>query len=964
MESAIPGASGAGAALDVLPEALRAKAQRFFERLGEAPVGQGDIPVDRLARLVAISEFAAGVLQREWEVMRSRLADRGDAFDPVALERVLSEGSGPETPEAEVRALLRRERNRQLCLILWRELAGTAGVEDTLFALSTVADAVLRCACRYAQAQMRERHGDIRDAAGDTTGLVVLAMGKLGGGELNFSSDIDLIFCYPVDGESDGDKPLPAQKYFDRLSRAVISLLDDVTADGFVFRTDTRLRPFGDSGPPVVSFSALESYLLNHGRDWERYAYVKARIAGPDPGAAAMHELIDELIRPFVYRGYLDFGVFESLREMHERIAAERGRRRLADNVKLGPGGIREIEFIVQSLQLVRGGQRPELQTPSLLTALTRLVDCRGLDAETADELREAYLYLRRVENFIQAMRDKQVHDLPADPADRARLCLAMGEPDWAALERQVDAVREIVERHFSAVAFRDTPAPQAGQEERLATLWEQGADASAWQAALEDGGFEGAADIAAKLVAFRTAPGTAKLGAQAGERLRRFIPHLLVLARETGSPSRTMDRCLRVVGAVLRRSAYLALLNENREAAAHFVRLCHESNWIATELERFPVLLDELLEPALDAAEFTRQAFASELDDRRGQLPGADAEQQAEMLARFQRAIMFRIAVADCSGSLPVMRVSDSLTWLAEVVLAAALDIAWQELVSRHGSPGFEVDGRRRAAGLGIVAYGKLGGIELSYGSDLDIVFLHDSRGSRQETDGAKPIDNSTFFARLARRLVNVLGTRTTTGALYDIDTRLRPSGRKGMLVSSVDAFARYQEENAWTWEHQALLRARPVAGSGPLGEEFEKIRRQTLTAPVEHAALAAEVRDMRARMRAELDDSDEARFNLKHGEGGIGDIEFIVQFLLLANAAEHPDVIEFTDNIRQLNALAECGALTLATATALQEVYRRYRFRQHRLALNAESPHVPTGEFAEERELVSATWRAVLGA
>lgn len=952
------------AEIDALPEALRAPAQRFFERLSESRQWQDDVPVEVLARLVAVSDFAAGVLLREWDALADRLADAEDVFDATALEEICDAVSRPETSEDEVRSFLRRERNRQLCLALWREQAGTASVADTLKTLSTIADAMLRAASRYAHACMRERNGDVRDGEGRAVGLVVLGMGKLGGGELNFSSDIDVIFAYSSDGESDGQKPLPAQKYFDRMSRAVISLMHDVTADGFVFRMDTRLRPFGESGPPVVSFSALESYLLNHGRDWERYAYVKASIVGPRTPDTVSAELLGELIRPFVYRGYLDFGVFESLRDMHRLISAEGRQRELADNVKIGPGGIREVEFIVQSLQLVRGGNRPELQTPSLLAALPRLVDNRGLDEQTAEELRTAYLFLRRVENAIQAMRDKQVHDLPFDAADRERLRLAMGWPDWSGLQRRIDEVRHVVSRHFDAVAFPDAPDEGEKESDRLGELWAQAADVSLWRDALQESGFAQVDAVAGQLVAFRNATGTAKLGSKAAERLRRFVPRLLLLARESIMPAATIGRCLKVVNAILRRSAYLSLLNENPAAAAHFVRLCGESIWIATELERFPVLLDELLDPAFDAGDFSREAFASDLAERLARRPDADVEEQAGLLAQFQRATMFRIAVADCSGGLPVMRVSDSLTWLAEVVLDAALAIAWQELVSKHGTPRFEHGGEARAAGLGIVAYGKLGGIELSYGSDLDIVFLHDSSGAEQETDGDRVVDNSIFFARLARRLVHILATRTTTGALYEIDTRLRPSGRKGLLVSTIEAFAKYQDENAWTWEHQALLRARPVAGSESLGEHFARIRRETLTTRVRQESLTKDVLEMRARMRAEVDDSDSERFNLKHGEGGIGDIEFLVQYLLLANASRHPDVIEFTDNIRQLNALADCGALSLTKATELQRIYRRYRFRQHRLALNAESSHVAAGEFLADREFVRSTWTAVFGA
>ena len=440
-------------------------------------------------------------------------------------------------------------------------------------------------------------------------------------------------------------------------------------------------------------------------------------------------------------------------------------------------------------------------------------------------------------------------------------------------------------------------------------------------------------------------------------------MPRLLAIARECTNPARAVHRALVVLESVLRRSAYLALLNENQGAAERFVRLCADSAYIAAELARFPVLLDELLDPGVLTAPIRRAELAGQLDARLGQRPGADSEERMEVLAQFQRATMFRIAVSDFSGGLQIMQVSDALTWLAEAVLERALSIAWGELVERHGRPGYTADGKRQEAGFGVVAYGKLGGLELSYGSDLDIVFLHDSQGSDQETDGPKTVDNATFFGRLVRRLVHFMSTRTNTGALYEIDTRLRPSGRKGLLVSNVEAFLRYQEENAWTWEHQALLRARPVAGSDRIAEAFAGIRDETLRHQVRRDNLREDVLDMRRRMRRELDDSDDTQFNLKHGQGGIGDLEFIVQYLVLENAALHPSVIEFTDNVRQLNALAECGALPLPVAADLQETYRAYRRREHRLALNDEPALVPNGEFQTERTLVDRCWATVFG-
>ncbi len=960
------------AAIATLPGDLRTGVLHWFERLDEqhGPPRAGVLP--GLTRIVASSDFAARVLLRHWAEFCT--TDGGLEIleqppDVAALAQFADDVARSNAPKADVMTLLRAERNRRLTHILWRDVNGGASVDDTLRDLSRVADELLRAASAYADARMRERYGCVRDADGEPVPLVILGMGKLGGEELNFSSDIDLVFTYARDGSSDGEKSLHAQQYFDRLSRAIISLLDQPTADGFVFRVDTRLRPFGDSGPPVVSFAALESYLLQHGRDWERYAYVKARVVGPRPAAAIRRELFDELILPFVFRRYLDYGVFESLRDMHAKIAQEVRRRELRDNVKLGPGGIREIEFIVQSLQLVRGGSRTELKTPSLQGALLSLADSRGVGPKGAAALASAYRFLRRIENCLQAMRDEQTHDLPEDKLDRLRLVVAMGFADWPTLAAEIDRQRGIVAAQFDDIARRgaadaDNPALRGG----LIELWDRAADENEWRKFLAAQNFREPGKIAGQVARFRNAASTQTVGTTAARRLRTFVPRLLTLARDCDHPARAVARSLSVIDAVLRRSAYVALLNENRVAAERLVRLCERSAYIAEQLARYPVLLDELLDPRLLSGPMSKAELTDELEAELAKHTkpdrGADAEQHMERLVRFQRANMFRIAVADFSGTLPIMKVSDSLTFLAEAVLEDALSLAWRDLTAKHGVPRYEADGARRPAGLGIIAYGKLGGLELSYGSDLDVVFLHDSRGSKQETDGDRPLDNAIFFARLVRRLVHFLTTQTSTGALYEIDTRLRPSGRKGLLVTNTDAFERYQEENAWTWEHQALLRARAVAGSPEIGAEFARIRADTLTRRVRRDTLRDDVAAMRARMRDELDRSDDKRFDLKQGRGGIADIEFLVQYLVLRHAAEKPAVIEFTDNIRELDALAAGGVVPGERAARLQEIYRNYRLRQHHLVLDGEPPLVPNDEFAAERAEVTEGWADHLGA
>ena len=950
--------------MDFLPEQVRPIVERWLQRL-QSEHGDVSLPdgvAAKLFRVVAASDFAGQVLIREWGYFSQQLESLGCLPDANALQAFTNSVASGDAPIDEVKSALRRYRNRYLVQVLACETEGSVELQQTLSALSLLADRMLEAAAGYANAQVANRFGEFRNAAGDGVPFVILGMGKLGGNELNFSSDIDLVFLFAEDGESDGPRRLAGQQYFTRLSQVIVALLDEVTADGFVFRIDTRLRPFGKSGPPVISFAALESYLLQHGRDWERYAYVKARVVGQRPDATVEADLFDNLISPFVYRRYLDYGVFESLREMHAMIAAEVKRRDLADNVKLGPGGIREIEFIVQSLQLVRGGDRPELREASLRTVLPALADRRGLAASTTRGLWDAYVFLRRVENFIQAMRDQQTHDLPTDPVDRVRLCTAMGIATWQELVDKLDAHRGFVTAEFDAIAFRDgPPADDSGLANRLAALWESGADESEWQEAL--GSLPAMAELASRIAAFRQSPSTLKIDKVSQGRLQRFIPTLLTLVVDSENPVLALERTLVVIEKVLRRSAYVALLNENSVAAQRLVSLCERSAYIAEQIARFPALLDELLDSGTRKDRITKAEFDAEFEDRIAHLDREDSEEQMEALAQFQRASLFRVAVADFSGDLPIMKVSDSLTFLAETVLDRALTAAWNDIVSRHGSPGYVTDGEYRKAGFGIVAYGKLGGLEMSYGSDLDLVFLHDSRGSEQVTSGEKSLDNPMFFARLVRRLLHFLTTQTSSGVMYEVDTRLRPDGRSGLLVTSTDAFDKYQEENAWTWEHQALLRARAVAGSGTVGAEFERIRRNTLITRVRRDRLHDDVVSMRRRMRKELDRSDEQRFDLKHGRGGIGDIEFTVQFLVLQNAASYPAVIRYSDNIRQLAALASVGRLDVRTAARLQAIYRQFRLRLHHLSLNDRPPFVAASEFAPERDFVARVWEQHLG-
>ncbi|MBT8068108.1 MAG: bifunctional [glutamate--ammonia ligase]-adenylyl-L-tyrosine phosphorylase/[glutamate--ammonia-ligase] adenylyltransferase [Gammaproteobacteria bacterium] len=944
------------ASIGSLPSDLQDQALQWFERLHDQH-GAVSLTHERTAsllRIVACSEFAATVLLKEWHWFAEHADGFGAATDLATEFRNTVFADDVEVLKSE----LRRFRNRYLLRILWREVFELADLDETLLQLSLLADLMLDVATRSSERLLEPRYGRLRDDAGQVVPLIILGMGKLGGRELNFSSDIDLIFLFPHEGKTDGPRSVGAQEYFTRLTRQIIALIDERTVDGIAFRIDTRLRPFGDSGPPVVSFAALESYLLQHGRGWERYAYVKARIVGTQPPQKICDELQDELIRPFVYRRYLDFGVFESLREMRELIATEVARRELSNNVKLGPGGIREAEFIVQSFQLVRGGSDIALQSRELQKVLPKLVSRRGLTADSADQLQQAYRFLRRVENFIQAIRDQQTHDLPTSRVDRVRLCFAMGFPEWGHLEKELARHRAVISEEFDRVALAND-GEERPLRQQLARAWESGADEQQWHALLQSKEVTDAAALASRMVAFATSPAIQQIDAIAAERLGRFVPTLLLKVLETTEPLAALNRTLDVVEHILRRSAYLALLNENPGAMTRLVELCARSRYIADQIARQPALLDELLDPQLYSSSLSKADLAEELAARMSATVASDSESYMQSIVGHQRATKFRIAVADFTGSLPIMKVSDGLTWLAETVLEEALKVAWRDMTERHGVPCYVVDGEKKEAGFGIVGYGKLGGLELSYGSDLDIVFLHDSHGDATLTNGEKPLDNTMFFARLVRRLVLFLTTQTGSGQLYEIDTRLRPDGHSGLLVTSTEAFERYQEDNAWTWEHQALLRARPVAGSNEVSREFERIRKDTLINRVKRDSLREDVISMRQRMRKQLDRSSRQNFDLKNGPGGVGDIEFLVQYLVLSGAETDPGLIVFTDNIRQLDALVASGTLSPDVGGLLQDCYRSYRLRQHHLAIDNQPPLADAAEFRLERDFVEAIWR-----
>jgi len=857
--------------------------------------------------------------------------------------------------ETALMRALRVFRRRVMVRIAWSQALSLVSEEDTLQQLSHLAETLIVHARNWLYDACCRDWGTPCSADGVPQPLLILGMGKLGGGELNFSSDIDLIFAWPEHGSTQGGRrELDNAQFFTRLGQRLIKVLDQPTQDGFVYRVDMRLRPFGDSGPLVLSFAALEDYYQEQGRDWERYAMVKARIMGDDDGVYTGE--LRAMLRPFVFRRYIDFSVIQSLRNMKGMITREVRRRGLKDNIKLGAGGIREIEFIVQVFQLIRGGREPSLQSRSLLPTLAAIEALHLLSETDAQALRAAYLFLRRLENLLQSINDEQTQTLPGDDLNRARLAWGMHLDDWAALTERLDALMGEVRRVFNDLIGDDV---ESSQEEQLSEDWRE-----LWQDTLQEddtpaGLMHLSSDdrqrVLSQIADFRKELDKRTIGPRGRQVLDSLMPHLLseVCAREDAQV--LLTRITPLLSGIVTRTTYLELLSEYPGALKHLIRLCAASPMVASQLARYPLLLDELLDPSRLYQPTATDAYRDELRQYLLRVPEDDEEQQLEALRQFKQAQLLHIAAADIAGTLPVMKVSDHLTWLAEAMIDAVVQQAWVQMVARYGQPTHLRE--RNGRGFAVIGYGKLGGWELGYSSDLDLVFLHDCPIDAM-TDGEREIDGRQFYLRLAQRIMHLFSTRTSSGILYEVDARLRPSGAAGMLVTTAEAFADYQQNEAWTWEHQALVRARVVYGDPQLQRQFDAVRRQIVTTARDGAVLQTEVREMREKMRAHLGGKQRDRFDIKTDAGGITDIEFITQYLVLRYAHDKPKLTRWSDNVRILELLAQNDIMDEQEAQALTRAYTTLRDALHHLALQELPGNVDLASFTRERELVSASW------
>ncbi len=858
----------------------------------------------------------------------------------------------------ELMSALRQLRQREMVRIAWRDLLGWSCIDENLHDLSSLADACISESLHVIQRLNEHKWGRPFTDDGKLVAGIVLGMGKLGARELNFSSDVDLIYTYEEAGETrHGELSIDNHLYFEKVYKQLTSVLEAITEEGFVFRVDTRLRPFGESGALVVSFAAIEDYYEAYGRDWERYAFIKARVVA---GCVQTGERLLAKLRPFIYRRYLDYSAFESLRQMKHLISSEVKRKGMQDNVKLGAGGIREIEFIGQMFQLIRGGRALEYQCRQIRPILSLLQRDGYLSVEAATSLISAYEFLRQTEHRLQMWRDQQTHQLPVESQARDILASSMGFEDWEKFASELQAIRCRVQQQFeNIVLMPGGPRTVPSEHNQFTSLWHSidDADNNTLISKFSDLGFASPVETVETLLHSRRSFWYRTLSSSARSRVDEMMASVFFELTQLSNKDVTLLRVLMLFEAISGRSVYFALMFEHPQVLKRLIELVSASQWITDTLAQQPILLDELIDPRLLFDPLDPEALKQDLENRLEAVSDYDVEQQIEVLHQFKETHSLRVAATDILGKRPLMKVSDYLTTLAEMIVDKVFHLAWNEQRQRHGKP--SVQKGMRESGFAVIAYGKLGGLELSYSSDLDLVFLHAGE-EEGVTDGERPIDNHLFYSRLARRMLHFLQIRTLSGVLYEVDLRLRPQGNSGFLVSSMEAFKLYQREDAWTWEHQALVRARPVVGDPVLCDWFQSQRLDILCHSRDPAQVATDVVTMREKMRENV--RAPGNLEMKHGVGGLIDIEFMVQFLVLAYAAEHPELAHFSDNVRILEAAQRVHLLRSEEAAFLRKTYLLMRLQLHRRALGVAEDVSARKILEESRSRVEKIWHNLL--
>ncbi|PSW02640.1 bifunctional [glutamate--ammonia ligase]-adenylyl-L-tyrosine phosphorylase/[glutamate--ammonia-ligase] adenylyltransferase [Photobacterium lipolyticum] len=944
------------------PDLLSAASAKALEKLQHAhPELLSQWPAERQAELhkvIGLSDFISGSMVRDGQLLPWLAEHVDDAEHGEHYRQQLQQLLASATDEAGLMRRLRAFRRQEMVWIGWRDFTAKATLAQSLAHLSLLAEALIMEAYQWLYTQCCKEWGTPTNADGEAQPMLILGMGKLGGGELNFSSDIDLIFTFPENGETrDGRRSLANSQFFTRLGQRLIKALDQQTYDGFCYRVDMRLRPFGDSGPLVMSYAALEDYYQEQGRDWERYAMIKARVMGRE--SFSQYQELRQMLRPFVFRRYIDFSAIQSLRRMKSMISSEVRRRGLHNNIKLGAGGIREVEFIAQTFQLIRGGREPSLRSRGLLETLSAIKQLALLPAEQVNDLEQGYCFLRKLENLLQAIDDKQTQTLPDKPLDQVRLACAMGYEDWQSLQAATQQHMVAIHQVFDHIIGTEDDDSQCSADTQYHELWAMAKNEEVLLNILAELNAPDQAGQASTLLGMKAELAKRTLGPRGREVLARLMPEVLARIVLRPDASSVLARVIKLIVRVATRTTYLELLSEHPAALNQLVRLCAASPMVANQLTQYPILLDELLDPQHLYNPTPLNQYGEELREYLARIPEEDMEQQMEAIRQFKQAQLLRIAAADIAGALPLMKVSDHLTYLSEAIIAAVVNQAWLQMAEKYGEPSHLTE--RDGKGFGVIGYGKVGGWELGYGSDLDLVFLHDCPADVYTT-GKKEIDGRQFYLRLAQRIVHLFSTRTSSGVLYEVDVRLRPSGASGLLVSTMEAFTEYQHKEAWTWEHQAIVRARMVYGDVPLQQAFADVRRQILMQCREPQQLRHDVVAMRHKMREHMGSKKAGMFGLKQDKGGITDIEFIAQYLVLQHASQEPALTRWSDNVRIFDTMAEYEILSLSQATALKQAYCSMRDEIHRLSLLGLPAYVNEQQFGTEREVVKQIWQQYL--
>ncbi|UFN69977.1 bifunctional [glutamate--ammonia ligase]-adenylyl-L-tyrosine phosphorylase/[glutamate--ammonia-ligase] adenylyltransferase [Vibrio alginolyticus] len=940
-----------------LPSPLISIAESAVQNAQEAgyfPLWPDEI-VQQFRYVAGLSQFITEAIHRD-EVLARELPNmlaQPSRQESYRLRLAALLGQCPD--EMSGHRVLRQFRNREMVYIAWKDFMHAWSLETSLSHLSELAEAMIFETYQWQYQACCQEWGTPTSEEGEVQPMLIIGMGKLGGGELNFSSDIDLIFTYPENGETQGARRSIANaQFFTRLGQRIIKALDQQTFDGFCYRVDMRLRPFGESGPLVMSYAALEDYYQEQGRDWERYAMIKARVMGCE--MYPQYQELRQMLRPFVFRRYIDFSAIQSLRRMKSMISSEVCRRGLNNNIKLGAGGIREIEFIAQVFQLIRGGREPSLRNRGLLETLQGIEELALLTSQEVSSLEAAYKYLRQLENLLQAMADKQTQTLPDCETKRLKLATAMQMTSWDQLIEQTQQHMANVHQVFESLIGDDEEDEGTTVARHFHELWDMANKQDVLEHILQqDIQVEDFASCAKTIINFKTDLAKKTLGPRGREVLNRLMPKVFDAVFAHPDAQFGLPRVLHLLHNICTRTTYLELLDEHPAALVQLVRLCTASPMISEQLSRYPILLDELIDPAQLYNPIPLDSYRTELRDYLARIPEDDMEQQMEALRQFKQICILRIAAADIAGALPVMKVSDHLTYLAEAIVDAVVSQAWLQVSEKYGEPTHVKD--REGKGFAVIGYGKVGGWEIGYNSDLDIVFMHDCPVNVY-TDGKKEIDGRQFYLRLAQRIIHIFSTRTASGILYEVDTRLRPSGASGLLVSPTDAFDDYQHQEAWTWEHQALVRARLIYGDEPLAIAFHNTRHDVLCKARDRAEMKKAVVEMREKMRGHLGGKKPGRFMLKQDVGGITDIEFLAQYLVLNYSHDKPKLTRWCDNVRIFETLIAQNVMDEDQAMQLIRAYTTMRNEIHRRNLLNLDADVVEDKFVAEREWVKQAW------